>query len=57
MYLAQNQDKYNFYLSSSHFKECSGLGQDAYGTAFAELVDKGYLVKIKKDTYMFYDLP
>ena len=34
MYLAKNQDKYNFALSSSDFCNWSGLGIAAYRTAF-----------------------
>lgn len=57
IYLAKNRDKYSFYLSSRDFRECSGLGWKAYDTAFKELVDKGYLVQVKKDIYEFYDIP
>ena len=44
MYLAKNQDKYYFALSSADFCQWSGLGIAAYNTAFEELKDKGYLV-------------
>lgn len=57
MYLAKNQDKYNFNLSSSDFMQWSGLGYRAYTTAFTELVEEGYLL-LKEDTediYTFYD--
>ena len=57
IYLAKNQNKYCFALSSADFQLWSGLGIRAYNTAFAELVDKGYLVKSKKQSnlYAFYD--
>ena len=57
MYLAKNQDKYNFELSSSDFMQWSGLGYSAYTTAFKELEDKKYLIlKEGTDTvYTFYD--
>ena len=59
VYMAKNQDKYSFALSSSDFRNWSGLGKTAYTTAFNELIDKGYLVlKEKKGTisyYIFYD--
>lgn len=57
MYLAKNQDKYNFNLSSSDFMEWSGLKYRAYTTAFNELVKEGYLVEKKEeeDIYIFYD--
>lgn len=57
MYLAKNQDKYNFNLSSSDFMQWSGLGYTAYTTAFNELVEERYLL-LKEDTediYTFYD--
>ena len=57
MYLAKNQDKYNFNLSSSDFMLWSGLGYTAYGTAFNELVAEGYLWEKdgEEDIYIFYD--
>lgn len=62
MYLAKNQDKYNFALSSSTFCQWSGLGITAYNSAFQELVQEGYLVSAnsenKKETrFIFYDKP
>ena len=44
MYLAKNQDKYSFNLSSTDFMLWSGLGYTAYATAFSELADEGYLI-------------
>lgn len=56
MYLAKNQDKYQFALSSQDFCMWAKLGHRAYTTAFKELVDEGYLVPTgKKDDYIFYD--
>lgn len=57
MYLAKNQDKYSFNLSSSDFMLWSGVGYTAYTTAFEELVKEGYLL-LKEGTevvYTFYD--
>ena len=57
MYLAKNQDKYNFNLSSTDFMLWSGLGYTAYTTAFNELEDEGYLI-LKDGTetiYTFFD--
>ena len=57
MYLAKNQDKYNFNLSSTDFMLWSGLGYTAYATAFAELEEEGYLI-LKEGTetiYTFFD--
>ena len=57
MYLAKNQDKYNFALSSSDFCNWSGLGIAAYRTAFEELEKQGYLIIKGSSTnnYIFYD--
>ena len=57
MYLAKNQDKYNFSLSSSDFCNWSGLGIAAYRTAFEELEKQGYLIinGSSKNNYIFYD--
>ena len=57
IYLAKNQDKYNFNLSSSHFMQWASVGKTAYTTAFDELVREGYLVQKQgtKDIYTFYD--
>lgn len=60
MYLAKNQDKYNFALSSTDFCAWSGLGIAAYRTAFEELEKQGYLIpkdstKEKETIFTFYD--
>ena len=57
MYLAKNQDKYNFNLSSSDFMAWGGVGYTAYTTAFNELMKEGYLVLKEgtEDIYTFYD--
>lgn len=45
IYLAKNQDKYSFNLSSSHFMQWANVGSTAYNTAFKELVNEGYLIQ------------
>lgn len=57
MYLAKNQNKYNFNLSSNDFMIWSGLGYTAYTTAFKELEEKGYLIAKDKTEviYTFFD--
>lgn len=57
IYIAKNQNNHTFALSSKDFCEWSGVGIAAYNSAFAELVDNGYLVSKNdsKTTYMFYD--
>lgn len=56
-YIAKNQNNRQFALSSKDFCSWGGLGIRAYTTAFAELVENGYLVP-KEDSetiFMFYD--
>lgn len=57
MYLAKNQEKYAFALSSADFYTWSGLSKQAYTTAFNELVKCGFLVQDKKNEilYHFYE--
>lgn len=57
MYLAKNQDKYSFNLSSRDFLNWSGLGYAAYTTAFDELIKNGYLIPKDgaKSVYTFFD--
>lgn len=57
LYLAKNQNNYTTALSSSDFCEWANCGMTAYNTAFAELEEKGYLIKkAGTDTiYTFYD--
>jgi hypothetical protein len=59
MYLAKNQNKYNFALSSSDFCAWSGLGLAAYRSAFAELEANGFLIPKESGSniYIFYDKP
>ena len=55
LYLAKNQNKYIFALSSQDFLNWSGVSRRAYDTAVKELIEYGYLVKRreKKNTYDF----
>lgn len=57
IYLAKNQNKYTFALSSADFMEWSGLGKQAYSTAFDDLIKQGYLKQDKKlkNKYSFFD--
>ena len=57
MYLAKNQDKYQFNLFSSDFIKWAGVSITAYNTAFEELVEEGYLIleEGSKTIYTFYD--
>lgn len=56
-YIAKNQNNRQFALSSKDFCSWGGVGIRAYNTAFAELVENGYLIP-KEDSetiFMFYD--
>ena len=59
MYLAKNQNNYNFALSSADFCMWSGLAIKAYRTAFSELIQQGYLIpktnNEKETIFIFYD--
>ena len=56
IYILKNKPNEAFNLYSSDFMKWSGLSRTAYGTAFDELVDEGYLI-LKEGTstiYTFY---
>ena len=55
LYLAKNQDKYTFALSSADFMEWAGVKRDAYNSAFKELEEQGYLSSIGGNRYAFYE--
>lgn len=59
IYIAKNQNNYNFNLSSAEFFKWASCAKTAYDSAVHELQDKGYLVKKQntKDYYIFYDRP
>lgn len=59
LYFAENQDKYQFYLSAMHACKTCGFGKSGYHKAFDELVDKYYLVRdlSDRDFYQFYESP
>ncbi len=57
LYFNKNQDKYNFELSRS---DCLswGIKKDSYYSAVGDLIDKGYLVPIRKggNTFVFFEI-
>lgn len=55
LYLAKNQDKYTFALSSADFMDWAGVKRDAYNSAFKELEEQGYLSSIGGNRYAFYE--
>ena len=42
VYLAKNQNKYIFALSSQDFEEWAGVAKTAYDSAVQELIDNGF---------------
>ena len=56
-YIAKNQNNRRFALSSKQFCDWSGVGIAAYNTAFAELVEEGYLVpkEESKTVFIFFE--
>lgn len=57
VYFAKNQNNYNFALSSKEVEETFGIKIKQYNNAIAELCNKGYLLKDKGNSYIFYELP
>lgn len=59
LYIAENQEGYNFALSNVAFKNATGIGKTAYDNAIKELIDKRYLVVVegKKTSFNFYETP
>ena len=57
LYCSQYQDGDEFILSPKAVKETMGLSERTYRTCKDELIEKGYLVKIKDNHYMFYEMP
>lgn len=57
IYIAKNQDKRQFALSSQDFCNWGGVGIKAYNSAFEELEKEGFLVPKEEGStiYMFYD--
>lgn len=54
IYIARNQDKYRFGLSSEDFCMWAGVGIRAYRSAVEELIDLGYLEKKQGNLYIFH---
>lgn len=57
-YLAKNQDKYSFPLSSKAYCQWAGCSKSTYDRAIKELIENGYLVQ-KNDgsnIYLFYEV-
>jgi hypothetical protein len=57
IYLAKNQPNYTFGLSSKALEENFGMKIKQYNNAVAELIEKGYLIKQKGNSYFFSEKP
>ena len=57
LYCSQYQDGDEFILSPKAVKETMGLSERTYRTCKSELMEKGYLVQVKGNRYMFYEKP
>lgn len=58
LYFNKNQNNYMFGLSKLETINKWSLNSDStYHNAFNELVDKGFLVEVDRDDFIFYELP
>lgn len=58
LYFSKNQETYTFAISSKHVMDYCNMSRDSYNRAFAELEEKGYLVKQgNKREYEFIQCP
>ena len=56
VYIAKNQNGFTFGLSNKAVAEYFGIKKDQYDNAVKELIEKGYLIKIKSNEYVFKEL-
>ena len=56
-YLASNKDNYTFALSPAAVRQAIGMARSTYHDQFHNLVDKGYLVRVSGNQYVFYEKP
>ena len=56
-YFAENQNGYEFALSSKAVEAATGIKVKAYNSAIAAMIDKGYLVNTKGNYYVFHECP
>jgi len=57
LYLASNADNYTFALSPAAITADIGMPRSTYHDQFKVLVNKGYLVNTRGNTYDFYEKP
>ena len=56
-YLAANADNYTFALSPAAVRKTINMARSTYHDQFHNLVDKGYLVPIGGNHFVFYEKP
>ena len=56
-YLAANADNYTFALSPSAIRQAIGMARSTYHDQFYNLINKGYLVRVSGNQYVFYEKP
>ena len=57
LYCSQRPDMDKFVLSPRDVKETMGMNERTYTRCRDELIEKGYLVKVGDNHYMFYEMP
>lgn len=57
IYFAKNQNEYEFALSSKAVEENFGMKIKQYNNAIDTLTEKGYLVNVKGNAYVFNEVP
>ena len=57
LYLASNADGYNLALSPAAVRHASGMARSTYHDQFHKLIDRGYLVPSRGNTFEFYEVP
>ena len=57
LYCSQRPDMDKFVLNPRDVKETMGMNERTYTRCRDELIEKGYLVKVEDNQYMFYEMP
>ena len=57
LYLAANADGYSIALSPVAVRQAIGMARSTYHDQFHKLIDKGYLVPSRGNTFEFYEVP
>ena len=57
LYCSQRPDMDKFVLNPRDVKETMGMNERTYTRCKDELIEKGYLVKVGDNHYMFYEMP